>query len=36
MCAGAVYYLRHRVKRIFHSLRRSPATAPTEVAENQP
>jgi hypothetical protein len=34
MCAGAVFYLRHRVKRLFH--RRSPAPAQTEVAENQP
>jgi hypothetical protein len=35
MCAGAIYYLRHRMKRILHSLRRSPA-ATKEVAENQP
>jgi hypothetical protein len=35
MCAGAIFYLRHRVKRLF-SLRRSPAAAGTEVAENQP
>ena len=37
MVAGAVYYLRHRVKRIF--VRRSGATtasAPSEVVENQP
>jgi hypothetical protein len=34
MCAGAIYYLRHRVKRLFTSLRRSPS--PTEVIENQP
>ncbi len=36
MCAGALYYLRHRVKRILQSLRRSSAGTPTEVAENQP
>ena len=36
MCAGAIFYLRHRVKRLFYSLRRSPAAAQTEVAENQP
>jgi hypothetical protein len=36
MCAGAIFYLRHRVKRLFYSLRRSPASAQTEVAENQP
>ncbi len=24
MCAGAIFYLRHRVKRLFYSLRRSP------------
>ena len=36
MCAGAIFYLRHRVKRLFYSLRRSPAPAQTEVAENQP
>ena len=36
MCAGALFYLRHRVKRLFYSLRRSPAPAQTEVAENQP
>lgn len=36
MCAGAIYYLRHRVKRIFSSLRRSPVSSPTEVIENQP
>ena len=36
MCAGAIYYLRHRVKRILLSLRRSPAGTQTEVAENQP
>ena len=41
MVAGAAYYLRHRVKRIFASWRRdselTPATGgPTEVAENQP
>ncbi len=41
MFAGAVYYLRHRLKRMFGSLRRpaqitSVAGAPAEVAENQP
>jgi hypothetical protein len=36
MCAGAIFYLRHRVKRLFYSLRRSSAPAQTEVAENQP
>jgi hypothetical protein len=36
MFAGAIYYLRHRVKRMLNSLRRWPAGAQTEVAENQP
>jgi hypothetical protein len=36
MCAGAIYYLRHRLKRVLHSFRRSPTNTPTEVAENQP
>jgi hypothetical protein len=36
MCAGAIYYLRHRVRRMFSSLRRSPVSSPTEVTENQP
>jgi len=36
MCAGAIYYLRHRVKRIFSSLRRSPVSSPAEVIENEP
>ncbi len=36
MCAGAIYYLRHRVKRILLALRRSPAGTQSEVAENQP
>jgi hypothetical protein len=36
MCAGAIYYLRHRVRRILQSLRKSPASTHTEVAENQP
>lgn len=36
MCAGAIFYLRHRVKRLFYSLRRSQAPVQTEVAENQP
>jgi hypothetical protein len=40
MFAGAVYYLRHRLKRMF-TFRRSeemasPAGAPAKVAENQP
>jgi hypothetical protein len=41
MFAGAVYYLRHRLKRIFGSFRRpaqisSPTGAPAEVVENRP
>lgn len=36
MCAGAIYYLRHRVKRILLALRRSPAATQSEVIENQP
>jgi hypothetical protein len=36
MFAGAIFYLRHRVKRLVHSLRRSPGPTQTEVAENQP
>jgi hypothetical protein len=41
MFAGAVYYLRHRLKRIFGLLRKpaqvsSPAAAPIEVVENRP
>ena len=40
MFAGAVYYLRHRLKRIFSMRRSSPvassAAGPVEVAENQP
>ena len=41
MFAGAVYYLRHRLKRIFASMRKpaqisSPTGAPVEVVENQP
>jgi hypothetical protein len=36
MFAGALFYLRHRVKRLVHSLRRSHGPAQTEVAENQP
>jgi hypothetical protein len=41
MFAGAVYYMRHRLKRILNAMRRSspiasPAGTPTEVAENQP
>jgi hypothetical protein len=37
MFAGALYYLRHRVKRIVLSLRRSPASVsvPTDVVETQ-
>ncbi|HET6219605.1 MAG TPA: hypothetical protein VFE27_21450 [Acidobacteriaceae bacterium] len=36
MFAGAIYYLRHRVKRLLSSLRRSSANTQTEVVENQP
>ena len=41
MFAGTLYYLRHRLKRIFHSMRKhpqipTPAGAPSEVIENQP
>jgi hypothetical protein len=36
VCAGAIYYLRHRVRRLFTSLRKSPVSSPTEVVENQP
>jgi hypothetical protein len=36
MFAGALFYLRHRVKRLFYSLRKSPGPPQTEVAENQP
>jgi hypothetical protein len=41
MFAGAAYYMRHRLKRILHALRKSspissPAGTQTEVAENQP
>jgi hypothetical protein len=41
MFAGAVYYMRHRLKRILNAMRKSspissPAGSPTEVAENQP
>jgi hypothetical protein len=41
MCAGAIYYLRHRLRRMLYSLRRSPQIASpagtsTEVIENQP
>ena len=36
MFAGAMFYLRHRVKRLLYSLRKSPGPAQTEVAENQP
>jgi hypothetical protein len=41
MFAGAVYYLRHRLKRVIASIRRpaqisSPASTQTEVAENRP
>jgi hypothetical protein len=37
MFAGAVYYLRHRVKRVLLSLRRSPApgTVSTDAVETQ-
>jgi hypothetical protein len=41
MFAGAVYYMRHRLKRILGAMRGSsqipsPASSGTEVAENQP
>ena len=41
MFAGAVYYMRHRLKRILNAMRRSseissPAGTQTEFAENQP
>jgi hypothetical protein len=36
MVAGAIFYLRHRVKRLFSSLRRSPTTPQAEAIENQP
>jgi hypothetical protein len=41
MCAGALYYLRHRLRRMLYSLRRSspipsPISTQTEVVENQP
>jgi hypothetical protein len=41
MFAGAVYYMRHRLKRFLGMMRRSseipsPARTQTEVAENQP
>ncbi len=41
MFAGALYYTRHRLKRIFQAMRGpaeipSPAGSQTEVAENQP
>jgi hypothetical protein len=41
MFAGAVYYMRHRLKRILSAMRRSSpissqAGTQTEVAENQP
>jgi hypothetical protein len=41
MFAGTIYYLRHRLKRIFHSMRKSPPIATpagtqSEVIENQP
>ena len=41
MFAGAVYYLRHRLKRMITSIRRpaqisSPASTQTEVVENRP
>jgi hypothetical protein len=41
MAAGAVYYVRHRLKRVFTSIRKpasvsSPASTQTEVAENRP
>ena len=41
MFAGTLYYLRHRLKRIFHAMRKPsqvhpPAGAQSEVIENQP
>ncbi len=41
MCAGAIYYLRHRLRRMLYSSRPSstipsPVSPQTEVAENQP
>jgi hypothetical protein len=36
MFAGALFYLRHRVKRLLYSFRRSPGPTQAEVAENQP
>jgi len=41
MFAGTIYYLRHRLKRIFHKMRKSPqiptpAAPQSEVLENQP
>jgi hypothetical protein len=41
MFAGALYYMRHRLKRMFHAMRKSsptstPAGTHTEVIENQP
>ena len=41
MIAGSVYYLRHRIKKILHSLRKSspistPSVTQSEVIENQP
>jgi hypothetical protein len=41
MCAGALYYLRHRLRRMFYSLRRpssitSSAGTQAEIVENQP
>lgn len=38
MIAGAVFYMRHRIRRILHSLRRSSPTGvtETEVVEKQP
>ncbi len=41
MLAGAVYYMRHRLKRLLNAMRKSspvssPAGTPTEVVENQP
>ena len=41
MCAGAIYYLRHRLRRMLYPSRRSssipsPVVTQTEVVENQP
>jgi hypothetical protein len=35
MCAGALYYLRHRQKRVLYSFRRSPVPEESNVMGNQ-